>query len=426
MTLPTGFRLGRYEVDGLIASGGMGDVYRARDTRLDRVVALKVLGGSVLGDSERLARFTQEARTTALINHPNIVAIYDVGLDNGQPFVVSELLHGRTLRAQMAGAALPVGTALQYTLEVAHGLIAAHHLGVVHRDLKPENVFVTEEGRLKILDFGLAKCRHDALGLPDDGSKSTQPGTILGTVGYMSPEQVRGVPIDERCDIFSLGVILYEMLAGRAPFARETPIETLYAILKDEAAPLAGTPELTDELEHIVRHCLEKEPERTVPVGARSCLRPRVLDADSASAVGAGDAAVRPAALFRGAAQSVVTLLARRELVQHVPQPFVGFAQAPNHAVGVFHHRARDRGVSRRDVGARRVERGPHRRQILGGFSERLAQRFERHLNGGFGRLIHARTLFNTRAGTMVGAHPHGTRAERKNYLRLCATSCRG
>jgi len=259
MTLQCGSRLGRYEVDSLIASGGMGDVYRAHDTRLNRKVALKVLATSVLADPERLTRFTQEARTTALINHPNIVAVYDVGSDEGHPFVVSELLRGETLRARMKGA-LPVRVAVSHTLEIAHGLIAAHHLGVIHRDLKPENVFVTDDGRLKILDFGLAKCRNESLGLPDDSSKSTQPGTIMGTVGYMAPEQVRGSAVDERADIFSLGVMLYEMVAGVAPFERETPIETLYAILKEEPPPLARQLELTDDLEHVIRHCLEKSP----------------------------------------------------------------------------------------------------------------------------------------------------------------------
>jgi len=260
MTLQCGSRLGRYEVDSLIASGGMGDVYRARDTRLNRSVALKVLATSVLADPERLIRFTQEARTTALINHPNIVAVFDVGSDEGHPFVVSELLRGGTLRARMKGAALPVPIAVSYALEIARGLIAAHHLGVVHRDLKPENVFVTDDGPLKILDFGLAKCRNETLGLPDDSSKSTQPGTIMGTVGYMAPEQVRGAAVDERADIFSLGVMLYEMVAGVPPFERETPIETLYAILKDEAPPLAKQPDLNDDLEHVIRHCLEKSP----------------------------------------------------------------------------------------------------------------------------------------------------------------------
>jgi serine/threonine protein kinase len=260
MTLQSGSRLGRYEVDGLIASGGMGDVYRARDIRLNRRVALKVLAANVVSDPERLTRFTQEARTTALINHPNIVAVYDVGSEEGLPFVVSELLRGETLRARLKDGALPERMAVSHALDIAQGLIAAHHLGVVHRDLKPENIFVTDDGRLKILDFGLAKCRNETLGLPDDSSKSTQPGTILGTVGYMSPEQVRGAVVDERADIFSLGVILYELVAGGAPFERETPIETLYAILKEEPPALPPRDGVNEDLDHVIRHCLEKNP----------------------------------------------------------------------------------------------------------------------------------------------------------------------
>jgi eukaryotic-like serine/threonine-protein kinase len=260
MTLQTGSRLGRYEVDGLIASGGMGDVYRARDTRLNRAVALKVLATGVLSDPERLNRFRQEARTTALISHPNIVEVYDVGSEDSVPFVVSELLCGETLRARLKKGAVPVRVALSHALDIAHGLIAAHDLGVVHRDLKPENVFVTDDGLLKILDFGLAKCRNETLGLPGDSSKSTQPGIIMGTVGYMSPEQVRGSLVDERSDIFSLGVILYELVAGVAPFERDTPIETLYAILKNDPPALPERLGLSEDLEHVIRHCLEKHP----------------------------------------------------------------------------------------------------------------------------------------------------------------------
>jgi eukaryotic-like serine/threonine-protein kinase len=249
-------------VDGLIASGGMGDVYRARDTRLDRNVALKVLAPSVSADADRLARFAQEARTTALLNHPNIVAVYDVGADAGVPFVVSELLRGETLRARMKNGALPIGVAVTYAAEIARGLVAAHRLGVVHRDLKPENIFITEDEHVKILDFGLAKCRNETLGLSEqDSSVSTQPGTILGTVGYMSPEQVRGTPADERSDIFSLGVILHEMISGMAPFLGGSAIETLYAILKNDAPALPRREGISAELEHVIRHSLEKSPD---------------------------------------------------------------------------------------------------------------------------------------------------------------------
>ena len=259
--LDPGSRLGPYEVDSLIAAGGMGSVYRARDTRLNRPVALKVLAPSVTTDVGRLARFEQEARTTALLNHPNIVAVYDVGTERGIPFVVSELLRGQTLRGRLTHGALPVSVAIRYAIDVTRGLVAAHDLNVVHRDLKPENIFITDEGRVKILDFGLAKCRNETLGIPAlSSSESTQPGTILGTVGYMSPEQVRGVATDARADIFSLGVILHEMIAGRAPFVRESAIETLYAILKDDGPPLPQREGVSPELEHVIRHCLEKTP----------------------------------------------------------------------------------------------------------------------------------------------------------------------
>lgn len=262
MNLHTGSRLGPYEVDSLIASGGMGTVFRARDTRLNRQVALKVLapGGPI--DPERLARFTQEARTTALLNHPNIVAVYDVGADRGMPFVVSELLRGETLRARMKGGALPVRVAVGYAAEIARGLFAAHHLGVVHRDLKPENIFITDDERVKILDFGLAKCRHDTLDITrEDSSVSTQPGTLLGTVGYMSPEQVRGAATDSRSDIFSLGVILHEMISGTAPFHGDSAVETLHAILKDDPPVLPRSKGVAPALEHVIRHCLEKSPD---------------------------------------------------------------------------------------------------------------------------------------------------------------------
>jgi serine/threonine protein kinase len=262
MSLQHGLRLGAYEIDSLIASGSMAEVYRARDTRLDRRVALKVLVPGIALDADRLARFAQEARATALLNHPNVVNIHDIGLHDGLPYVVSELLEGATLRDQLARGALRVRVAVLQAIEIARGLAAAHDAGIVHRDLKPENIFVTVDGRVKILDFGLAKCRKETLGLPpEDSSKSTQPGVILGTVGYMSPEQVRGAAADHRSDIFSFGIMLHEMISGVAPFHGESAIETLHAILKDDAPALAPVSACSPELELVVRRCLEKKPE---------------------------------------------------------------------------------------------------------------------------------------------------------------------
>jgi len=260
--LAPGFRLGPYEVDGLIAAGGVGTVYRARDTRLNRSVAIKVLSCGGNADAEQLARFAQEARTTALLNHPNIVAVFDVGTDQGLPYVVSEWLRGETLRAAMRGGALPVRVAERYAGEIARGLFAAHQLGVVHRDLKPENIFITDDDRVKILDFGLAKCRRASLeSVLGDPTISTQPGTLLGTVGYMSPEQARGLAVDWRSDIFSLGVILHEMIAGAAPFQRDSAVETLHAILTVDPPALPLRDGLSPALEQVIRHALEKSPD---------------------------------------------------------------------------------------------------------------------------------------------------------------------
>ena len=262
MTLGAGSQLGPYEVERLIAKGGMGEVYRARDTRLDRKVALKVLSLGSVADSERLARFAREARTGALLNHPNIVAVYDVGSQEGTPFVVSEFLHGETVRERMKGGALPTTVAVRYALQVARGLVAAHKQGIVHRDLKPENIFITEDNRVKVLDFGLAKYRAEAIeALQQDSTLSTQPGLLLGTVGYMSPEQVRGLPTDCRSDIFSLGVTLYEMVAGAAPFNGDSAVEKLNAILKDDPPCLRhGDGKISAELDRVIRRCLEKDP----------------------------------------------------------------------------------------------------------------------------------------------------------------------
>jgi eukaryotic-like serine/threonine-protein kinase len=260
-SISTGSQVGPYEVQDLIGRGAMGEVYRAHDPRLKRDVALKVLTPRLMADATHLARFADEARTTALMNHPNIVTVHDVGLHDGVPFVVSELLDGQTLRARINDGPPPLRLAVRYGYEIARGLVAAHRRGVVHRDLKPENVFITRDGRVKILDFGLAKCCEPSNSAPDS-TISTTPGVVIGTIGYASPEQVRGAAADHRCDIFSLGVMLYEMIAGAAPFRRASTIETAHATLKEEPpAPRARNRDVPPELDRIVRHCLEKLPD---------------------------------------------------------------------------------------------------------------------------------------------------------------------
>ena len=253
--------LGPYRVTGRIGEGGMGAVYRARDTRLGRDVAIKVLTAVTLSDKERLQRFEQEARATGMLNHPNLLTIYDVGNSEGTPFLVSELLEGQTLRERLDKGAIPPRKAVDVALQVAHGLAAAHEKGIIHRDLKPENIYLTREGRVKILDFGIAKLSpvvgHDG---PTFQVAATEPGIVLGTVGYMSPEQVRGEQVDRRSDIFAFGAILYEMLAGARAFKRDSSIETLSAILKEEPKELIElNPNIPPPLERLVRRCLEKD-----------------------------------------------------------------------------------------------------------------------------------------------------------------------
>src|SRR5262245_61706859 len=220
--LVPGTRLGPYEVLAPLGAGGMGEVYRARDERLGREVAVKVLVHGASSDTDRLRRFEQEAKTAGALNHPNLITIHDTGQHEGQPYIVFELLEGGTLRQRLGHGALPVARALDYAVQIAEGLAAAHDRGIVHRDLKPENLFVTRDGRVKILDFGLAKLTHQEEGsqvtnLPT-ATAGTEPGVVLGTLGYMSPEQVRGRPADARSDIFSFGAILYEMLSGKRAF----------------------------------------------------------------------------------------------------------------------------------------------------------------------------------------------------------------
>ncbi|MGE5235813.1 MAG: protein kinase domain-containing protein [Acidobacteriota bacterium] len=266
-TLQTGQLLGPYEVLAPLGAGGMGEVYRARDTRLDREVAVKVLPGELSRDPDRLRRFEQEARATSRLNHPNILSVFDIGRVEETPFIVFELLEGVTLRDRLRHGELPRRTVLEWATQIARGLAAAHDKGIVHRDLKPENLFVTTDGLVKILDFGLAKL--DArVSLPAEVgelptlSHPTSAGMVLGTVGYMSPEQIRGEPTDRRSDIFSFGAILYEMMSGRRAFTASTPVETMHAILKDEPPDLSAPgQEVLPAVDHIVRRCLAKNPD---------------------------------------------------------------------------------------------------------------------------------------------------------------------
>ncbi len=246
----------------------MGEVYRAKDPRLGRDVAVKVLPASFSDDPDRLRRFEQEARAAGLLNHPNITAVYDIGAHDGAPYVVTELLEGETLRAELAGGRLSPRKAIDHAIQIAHGLAAAHDKGIVHRDLKPENVFVTNDGRLKILDFGLAKLTHveDASSgrenLPT-ATAGTEPGVVLGTMGYMAPEQVRGKPADARSDIFAFGAILYEMLSGKRAFQGDSAADTMSAILREDPPDLSVTNQnISPGLERVLRHCLEKNPEQ--------------------------------------------------------------------------------------------------------------------------------------------------------------------
>jgi serine/threonine protein kinase len=252
----------QYEITSHLGSGGMGEVYRARDTRLGREVAIKLLPGAFATDPDRLRRFEQEARAAGMLNHPNVLTIYDIGSHDGAPYIVSELLTGDTLRDRMDRAALPLRRVVDYALQIARGLAAAHEAGIVHRDLKPENIFVTKDGRIKILDFGLAKLKPVTSNINATVSTrllGTAPGVVMGTVGYMSPEQVRAEEVDHRSDIFAFGAILYEMLARRRAFEGDSAVEVLNAILKEEPPEFPDPKhEVPSALLRVVRHCLEK------------------------------------------------------------------------------------------------------------------------------------------------------------------------
>jgi serine/threonine protein kinase/Tol biopolymer transport system component len=253
----------QYQITATLGVGGMGEVFRARDTRLNRDVAVKVLPKDFAADADRLRRFEREAKTLAALNHPNVLTVFDAGVHEGTPYLVSELLEGQTLRAVLDGTGnlgLPIRKATDYALQIAQGLSAAHSQGVVHRDLKPENIFVIKDGRVKILDFGLAKNAATPL---QPAAHSTEPGTVMGTPNYMAPEQVRGEPVDHRADLFAFGCVLHEMLSGNRAFWRETQVETMNAILNEEPPELGeANPNLSPAIERIVRRCLEKSPER--------------------------------------------------------------------------------------------------------------------------------------------------------------------
>jgi eukaryotic-like serine/threonine-protein kinase len=264
MSFITGARLGAYEIVGRLGAGAMGEVFRARDARLGRDVAIKVLPLALGESAERRRRFEQESHAAGALNHPNIVAVYDTGEQDGVSYIVSELVEGDSLRDLIRRGPLPVRKAIDIAAQIADGLAAAHAAGIVHRDLKPENVMLHRDGRPKILDFGLARYQPVGVGarsLPGDGTLTmTNPGMIMGTPGYMSPEQVGGAPVDGRTDIFSLGIVLFEMLAGKLAFERATTVETMSAILREEPPELPAT--VPPALQSIVLHCLEKEPNR--------------------------------------------------------------------------------------------------------------------------------------------------------------------
>ena len=301
MALAPGTKLGPYEILSALGAGGMGEVYRARDPRLGREVAIKILASGSAPDPERLRRFEQEARATAALNHPNILAVFDIGSQDNSPYIVSELLEGETLRARLNSGALPVRKVVDYALQVARGLAPAHDHGIVHRDLKPENIFITRDGYVKILDFGLAK-----LTMPEPGAAGmsaqatldavTGHGVLLGTLSYMSPEQCRGAPIDARSDIFSFGAVLYEMIGGKRAFRGDTAADTISSILKEEPPDFATAGrDVPPLLERIVHHCLEKDPSARFQSARDIAFALEALPSISSSAAAATAALSTPA-----------------------------------------------------------------------------------------------------------------------------------
>ena len=287
--LTSGTNLGPYEIVALLGAGGMGEVYRARDTRLGRDVAIKVLPAEFAADPDRLRRFEQEAQAVAALNHPNIVSLYDIGTYEGSPYLVSELLEGESLRQRLTVAPLPPPKAMELAVQIAQGLAAAHEKGIVHRDLKPENLFITRDGQAKILDFGVAKLlpkREPAeRSVAPTVLEGTDPGIVMGTAGYMSPEQVRGLPVDHRSDIFSFGCVLYEMVTGRRAFAGATAADTMAAILTQEPPGPSGIHQAIPlPLSRVIAHCLEKQPEERSQSARDLAFELRAILADTGPA----------------------------------------------------------------------------------------------------------------------------------------------
>src|SRR5579862_9492838 len=263
MPLAPGTKLSQYEILSPLGAGSMGEVYRARDSRLERDVAIKVLPELVSADPDRLTRFETEAKAAAALNHPNILAVYQMGTYFGTPYLVSELLEGRTLTETIRRGPLNLRKAISYAVQIAQGLGAAHEKGIVHRDLKPDNLFISKDDRVKILDFGLAKLIQPKDVLTSAAPTLTLPGVAMGTMGYMAPEQVRGLATDHRADIFAFGAILYEMVMGKRTFERPTSADTMSAILNEEPTPISEiAPETPVALQRVVLRCLEKNPEQ--------------------------------------------------------------------------------------------------------------------------------------------------------------------
>ena len=345
MALAVGTKLGPYEIQSPLGAGGMGEVYRAKDTRLGREVALKILPGSFATEPDRLRRFEQEARAVAALNHPNILAIHDIGQHDGSPFLVSELLEGESLRAVLDRGTQPQRKTIEYGVQIAHGLAAAHEKGIVHRDLKPENIFVTKDGRIKILDFGLAKLAQKAGAQPDEltlTSAHTAVGVVMGTASYMAPEQVRGEAADPRTDIFAFGAVLYEMLAGMRAFRRDTAAETMTAVLKDDPPELSDPGrQVSPALERIVRRCLEKSPEQRFQSARDLSFALSALSGTESSTLARAAAVPRRTPLWPwlAAALALVAVSAATWFVARRPQPTtrMQFALAVPDEISVSH-----------------------------------------------------------------------------------------